>query len=125
MGGRTRKRPTIPFPPDPDYTVKVGHNNHKDTKRWCRGVVGREHRWTEPMDEAVRYAEEMTTKPRDRYSRWGVFWKVSLRCENCLKYDWWALPRHIWTNERDFMDIPYHAHHYTKWDRYYAEKYKR
>ena len=50
------------------------HRSSKDTRRWCRGVVGREHdkQWTPDTERHV-------------YSRLGLPYYEVLRCVNCRK----------------------------------------
>lgn len=72
-----RKRPLLQFPErDKRWPGK------KDTKRWCKGVVGREH-----QGEWVKHEYEMTVAGT-RKIIW--LWNVK-KCKVCgkqLEYDW-------------------------------------
>jgi hypothetical protein len=54
-----------------------GKSKYKDTKRWCRGKVGREHVWV-PNEKYARY---------EHTSFWHVF-SLAVKCENCGKERW-------------------------------------
>ncbi len=58
------------------------HSRTKDTKRWCKGIEGREHSFLETIESAARYAEWKTG-----ISRWHLFSdkEAEMECQQCGK----------------------------------------
>src|SRR4026207_36015 len=100
---RNRKRPVAPYPPDAAEVVNPSPGR-KDTRKWCRGIEGREHYYAEPLLAALHYAEKRTGLwPRmtidQLYQRYGGHWHTGgsymiLECEHCGKQKY--TPRNIW-----------------------------
>lgn len=121
---RNRKRPVPKFPPDPDVTVKVMHRP-KDTKRWCKGIVGREHCWVEALNDALHYAEVRTglmdsRRAWERYG-WGGgdFWYYTATCTGCGQHsNWREYRRQLWCTPREYYtEIPYHWKRLGTWEK--------
>lgn len=106
--GRNRKRPELPFPPDAAEIVSPT-GRRRDTRRWCRGIVGREHNYAEPLLAALCYAERRTglfdlswDERNTRYGRYRVCCSGSymiLECEYCGKQKYAA--RNIWRRSNE------------------------
>lgn len=67
QGGRQKRQKTLA-----SVAQVPKHRSSKDTKRWCRGVPGREHQW--------RWQEYLPSYPH----RANIVWSES-RCKNCRK----------------------------------------
>lgn len=65
------------------------HSNKKNTKKWCKGKVGREHvtEWKLACD-VLRYRSVTTEKDRESYrqSKWATEIQVCTTCEKHLKW---------------------------------------
>jgi hypothetical protein len=71
--------------------AEVKSRSKKDTKKWCKGVVGREHQWAWVYREAL---------PNCRWNRWGQTEKIiepplpTLEEEKKIdRHRWNAIPR--------------------------------
>lgn len=70
----------------------VSKKSKKDTKRWCKGIEGREHEW------------EMTIPKNDaRFKR--LFWRLNI-CKNCGKQDYRSTE--YWCEEHKVWDKRYY-----------------
>lgn len=65
----------------PDAPVKPRRGNSKDTRRWCKGVVGREHKW-----KRISYYEaKFKTPDPDRRAGLLAHWRIDV-CERCGRH---------------------------------------
>jgi hypothetical protein len=70
-----------------DENIRPTSSNKKNTKKWCRGVVGREHK--------------LACKDVDFYR----FKNKVLACTECGKQvDWWSEPPLFWRSTRPKPD---------------------
>lgn len=102
-GGRKKQAlrswgdPPISIPDTPEVPRS---SSHKDTKRWCRGVVGREH-----VRKILTYEETLTNPQQKERYRQDLEEKKRLKAEGKPIHRWW-----FYTGRNTIICVVCHKH---------------